>query len=73
MAQKTLEKLNRKVSILTGEVKTLRSFVIGIIAKDQEGEYKEEFIKRVLKNSKEKTGFLFKDSRSFLKQIQKGS
>jgi len=32
--------------------------------------YKPKFVKRVLKTSEEKAGFIFKDSKTFLEQIQ---
>ena len=43
MSQTTLEKLNTDVSYLQKEIDVLRSFVIGVIAKDKEGGYKPEF------------------------------
>lgn len=73
MTQQTAEKINRKISDLQKEVKTLRSFVIGSIAKDKEGEYRPEFVKRVLRASKDKTRFLFKGKKDFLEQIEKSS
>jgi hypothetical protein len=71
MTQQTAEKLNRKISDLKKEVKTLRSFIIGNIAKDKEGEYKPEFIKKVLGSSKEKARFCFNGKEDFLEQIKK--
>lgn len=73
MTQEVAEKLNREVSNLKSEIGMLRSFIIGVLAKDQEGEYRPEFIKKVLQLSKEKTRFIFKDTESFLAQIQKSS
>lgn len=73
MTQKTAEKLNRKISDLKREMGMLRSFLIGTLAKNQEGEYRPEFVKRILRLSKKKAEFTFKDAKSFLKQIQKSS
>ena len=73
MTQNTAEKINRKISDLKKEVKTLRSFIIGNIIKDSEGEYQPKFIKRVLNASKEKTKFSFKNKGDFLEQIKKSS
>ena len=56
---------------LQQEVKILRSFVIGIIGKDEEGKYNPEFIEKVLQSSQEKPRHTFKNSGSFLKQIYK--
>jgi len=73
MTQKTAEKLNREVSNLRREIEMLRSFLIGTLAKDEEGEYRPEFVKRILCLSKERARFIFKDAKSFLEQIQKSS
>ena len=40
------------------------------IKRDSERKYKEEFIKEVLKVSKEKKSFTFKGPKSFLEQIE---
>lgn len=71
MTQKTLEKLNQKISYLNEEIKTLRSFVIGALIKDKEGEYKPKFVKKILGLSKGEAEFIFKDADTFLKKIQK--
>lgn len=73
MTQKTLEKFNRKFSDIRGEIKTLRSLMIGVLGKDKEGAYKPNFVKKILNLSKKRGGFVFKDTESFLKQIQKSS
>jgi hypothetical protein len=67
MSQK-LEKLNRR-SNLKEEMKAFRSFVIGVLGKDQEGEYKPEFIRKVLKAAREKAIFTFKNKKDFLRHI----
>lgn len=67
MRQKTL---NRRPT-LKEEVKALRSFIIGVLGRDREGEYKPEFIRKVLKAAREKAIFTFKNKRTFLKQIGK--
>ncbi len=53
------------------EVELLRSFVIGIAGKDNEGEYKPEFVDRVFRALKEKPDFKFTGSKSFLHQLDK--
>lgn len=66
-----MEKLNRKVSNLQEEMKILRSFIIGLIEKkDKEGEYKAEFVERILKANSEDSPFVFKNKKSFLKKIR---
>ncbi|OGY30115.1 MAG: hypothetical protein A3F35_03340 [Candidatus Woykebacteria bacterium RIFCSPHIGHO2_12_FULL_45_10] len=56
---------------LQEEVKLLRSFVIGIAGKDEEGEYNPEFVGRILRALKENADYKFSDSKTFLDQIQK--
>ena len=46
MSTKTLEKLVRNLS---KEVVELRSFVISVAAKDSEGNYRPEFVRRIKK------------------------
>lgn len=71
MTTKTLEK-SKKTSIkeLQREVALLRSFVIGHVGRDSEGEYRPEFVKRVLRAAQEKPKYEFKDAKSFLRHIQ---
>lgn len=47
------------------EVQLLRSFVIGLAGKDPEGNYKPEFVERVLKSLDEKPQYEFTGSQSF--------
>lgn len=70
MAYQTIEKLNTNVSRLQKEIEFLRSFIIGAVGKDIEGEYKPKFVKRILKASQEKQKFAFKDGKTFLSQIR---
>jgi hypothetical protein len=67
MTTKTLQKKTRE---LEREVELLRSFMIGQLGKDPEGEYKPEFVKEALKAAKEKPKHEFKDAKSFLRQIR---
>jgi len=69
MVQETSEKLN-SLSKLREEIKSLRSFVIGVLGKDREGEYSPEFIHKTLKATQEKADFTFKNKKEFLKQIK---
>jgi len=62
-------KLNNEILSLKEEVRTLRSVIIGLLGKDKEGNYRPEFIKKVLKTSKEKPIGVFKDKKTFLKEI----
>lgn len=64
------KKLDTRVEDLKQEVGLLRSFVIGLIAKDQEGEYRPEFTKEILLALKERPVHLFKGAASFLKELE---
>lgn len=73
MTQKTIEKFNQEISDLKKEMGMFRSFLIGAIAKDPEGNYRPDFVKRILQLSKEKADFTFKNAKGFLQEIQKSS
>ena len=68
---KTIEKDQLDIRDLAQEIIMLRSFVIGMAGKDSEGEYRPEFVKKILTGSKEKNIGSFKDSAGFLKMLQK--
>lgn len=55
---------------LQKEVELLRSFVIGQTGRDREGEYKPEFVRRILKAAQDPPTHEFKDADSFLKDIR---
>lgn len=58
---------------LKNEVALLRSFVIGLAGKDKEGEYRPEFVRKILKAAKEKPTYTFRDARSFLAELKRQS
>lgn len=60
-----------RFSELEREIQLLRSFLIGVAGKDKEGNYKPEFVKKILKANQEKGKFIFKDKKSFLSYLQK--
>lgn len=66
MEQKTLEKLNRNVLDLKKEMKVFRSFAVGVLGRDEEGEYNPDFVKKILGVSSESASFHFKNKTSFL-------
>lgn len=68
MANATQEK---SVSELKKEVRLLRSFVIGIAGKDSEGEYRPEFVQRILRATGERASHIFKDSGPFLRDLNR--
>ncbi|MDP2950904.1 MAG: hypothetical protein Q8N55_00820, partial [bacterium] len=68
MSEAILEKINKSIADLKREATILRSFLIGIAGKDEEGEYKPEFVKQVLKSAKSDQSFTF-DKADFLQKI----
>jgi len=70
MTQKTLEKLNRNVSGLREEIKILRSFIIGTLGRDKEGEYRPDFVRRILNAASEGAIFTFQNKELFLKKVR---
>jgi len=67
MATKTLSRKKASIQDLQNEVELLRSYVIGQIGKDPEGEYRPEFVERVLKAAaSNKAEHVFSDKESFL-------
>lgn len=51
------------------EVKLLKSFIIGIAGKDKEGDYRPEFVQRILRASREKPKHTFSDAKEFLEKL----
>lgn len=64
----TAEKIYKEVNALKEETKTLKELIF-LILKDPEGEYRDSFIKRVLKKSCAKPQFIFTNKKDFLRQI----
>jgi hypothetical protein len=58
-----------QLSKLEREIKLLRSFLIGIVGKDPEGNYRPEFVKKILKAAREKKEFVFRNKSSFLSRL----
>ncbi len=52
------------------ELMRLRSLVIGLAGTDEEGEYRPEFVERLLKAAECKSTHVFKGSADLLKQIR---
>ncbi|MFH1759429.1 MAG: hypothetical protein ABH822_02645 [Patescibacteria group bacterium] len=65
MTTQTYEKIKREI-----KQELVQEFVLPILreAKDPEGEYREEFVKRILKAAKEKHIYTY-NPKTFLKQI----
>ena len=68
MSTQIAEKIYKEVKSLRKETKSLKELVF-LILKDYGGEYRDSFIKRVLKKSRSKPQFTFSNKKIFLKQI----
>lgn len=66
MTHQTYQKIKKEI-----KQELLEEFVFPILRdlKDAEGEYKEEFVKKILKASKEKSSYVY-NPKKFLKQIR---
>lgn len=67
----TTKALEKQVNELTQQIVILRSAVISVVGeRDPEGEYRPEFVRRILKLARKKSpAITFTGSADFLKQI----
>lgn len=65
-----LEKINKNITKLQKETQVFRSFMVGLLAKDREGDYKSTFVKKIAKISADKPVGTFEDKESFLRAIE---
>lgn len=63
----------QNVAELKREVGLLRSFVIGAVGKDKEGQYRPEFVEKILRATENNSAHLFTDPHSFLGKLRKQS
>lgn len=61
---------NNKTAELLREVKLLRSALIGCLGKDEEGEYKPQFVKKLLRDAGENGQYIFKNKKLFLESLR---
>lgn len=66
----TTTETNNRVETLGKEVGLLRSLVIGILGKDEEGGYRPEFVEKILRAVREKATHSFKNEKSFLGHLK---
>ena len=66
MTQKTLERVKAEI-----KREIIQEFVLPILreVKDAEGDYKETFVRQMLKAAKEKPTYVY-DSKAFLRQVK---
>jgi len=61
-------KINREITNLKKQTNILKNLII-LSFQNSEGDYKENFIKKILKKSKNNPEFNFENKKEFLKQI----
>lgn len=63
-------KSTAKVKDIESEIIALRSYIIGVAGKDKEGNYRPEFVKKVLSAVRDKTDYKFENPEKFIKQYE---
>lgn len=63
-------KIHNEVHDLKQEIQILRSLLIGILGRDEEGEYKPTFVRKILRSAGEKPTHVFRGPGSLLTDIQ---
>lgn len=69
MSTQTLERRVAPRNELANEVRRLRSLVIGLVGRDPEGMYRPEYVRRLLAVASKPSTHIFKDAKSFLKEL----
>lgn len=69
MSTKVLERHVVSRDKLADEVQRLRSLVIGLIGRDPEGMYRQAYVRRLLAIASKPSTNIFKDAKSFLKEL----
>ena len=59
------------ISELRHEVKLLRSFVIGLVGRDPEGNYRPDFVRDIIRAAREKPRYRFEGAKSFLARVRR--
>lgn len=62
--------MDTKVITIEQEVSLIKSFVIGLAGKDREGNYRPEFVKRVLEALSDRSRYSFTNATGFLACIR---
>ena len=63
----------KDINQIKEELSGLKSVIIGLIGRDEEGEYNPDFVKRVLKAAKEKPRYTFQGKKIFLGQLRRNA
>lgn len=68
MSTQTVEKIYKEIKTLKEETQVLKELIF-LVLKDPEGEYKDSFVKRILKKAQSKPNFTFTNKQTFFNQI----
>lgn len=68
MSTQTAEKIYKEIKELKKETEGLKQLFF-LVLRDPEGEYRDAFVKKILKNIRSKPQFTFIQKGEFLKQI----
>ena len=60
----------RELDAIRQEVRSLRSFVISVLGKDTEGEYRPQLVEELLRASMERPAYEYTGAGSLLKQLE---
>ncbi|MBI2676766.1 MAG: hypothetical protein HYX21_02340 [Candidatus Yanofskybacteria bacterium] len=71
MNRVTNEKIYSEISTIKREMGIMRSLVIGMLGRDEEGEYNPVFVRKILRAAKEKPTHTFNGCGSLLEAIKK--
>lgn len=69
-ATSNVRKLHSEVSHLRQEVRSLRSLLISFIGEDTEGSYRPEFVREILRASRQLPTMAFRDAQTFLAELR---
>ncbi len=68
MTTQTSEKIYKELKALRKETETLKELFF-LIVKDPEGEYRDTFVRRILKKARSSPRFSFRNKNGFLKEL----
>jgi hypothetical protein len=69
--QATINKFDKELQEIKDDLRSLRSFAIGMVGDDPEGLYKPEFVQEVLRARHEKPVYTFRGKTAFLAELRR--
>lgn len=70
LRQVQVQRLNTELGALKREVRTLRSLMISVVGRDEEGAYRPQFAREILNAAREKPSRSFRNARAFLAELE---